>query len=315
MLEQTKAALPLEPAVVAAIPSSFDMGPVHALDDTVVSGFGSVGCRPPVLDGYTDPAPIYRAGVAIPENRPIFGAGHNEAAPLRYSVEPALPAGLALDPAAGAISGTPAAGDADLTDQRHTVTVGNAGGQSSCDVSLTLSQWSPRFTSVGPGVTVSEGGRRCAQTTSAGHRFAVATPQLPQGVTLWRIKIHTIHNSHWMLAGIIGTTAPAANSYNGSTCYGWAGSGQVYIAGANTFSHDGWPPDHPWQANDEVILRFDSGSRRLSMAHSRLRRAFSVNVGPATHDRPWYVHLNLHGQRDSAEVSPATQGEYDAMIR
>ena len=107
----------LEPAASAAIPTEFDMAPVRALGGTVLAGFGSVGCAPPVLAGYTDPAPTYSTGVAIAPNLPVFGAGHNAAAALRYAVEPGLPGGLVLDPDTGAVSGTPTAAEdlADLT--------------------------------------------------------------------------------------------------------------------------------------------------------------------------------------------------------
>ena len=119
----------LEPAASAAIPTEFDMAPVRALGGTVLAGFGSVGCAPPVLAGYTDPAPTYSTGVAIAPNLPVFGAGHNAAAALRYAVEPGLPGGLVLDPDTGAVSGTPTAAE-DLAAAPYTVAATNAGGVS-----------------------------------------------------------------------------------------------------------------------------------------------------------------------------------------
>ena len=105
------------------------MAPVRDLGATVIAGFGSVGCDPPELAGYTDSAPTYSTGVAIAPNVPVFGAGHNADAALRFAVEPALPGGLALDPDTGAISGTPTAAE-DLAAAPYTVAATNAGGVS-----------------------------------------------------------------------------------------------------------------------------------------------------------------------------------------
>ena len=123
------AGLSLAPVASAAISTDFDMAPVRDLGATVIAGFGSVGCDPPELAGYTDSAPTYSTGVAIAPNVPVFGAGHNAAAALRYAVEPALPGGLALDPDTGAVTGTPTAAE-DLAAAPYTVAATNAGGVS-----------------------------------------------------------------------------------------------------------------------------------------------------------------------------------------
>lgn len=57
----------------------------------------------PSLDSYSTPNPVYAVGLPIAPNAPVFSNG----TPTGFSVSPALPAGLSLDPSTGVISGTP----------------------------------------------------------------------------------------------------------------------------------------------------------------------------------------------------------------
>ena len=123
------------------------MAPVRDLGATVIAGFGSVGCDPPELAGYTDSAPTYSTGVVIAPNVPVFGAGHNAAAALRYAVEPALPGGLALDPDTGAVTGTPTAAE-DLAAAPYTVAATNAGGVSTHVIAVAVVAGGTTFTHV-----------------------------------------------------------------------------------------------------------------------------------------------------------------------
>lgn len=92
-------------------------------------GKGALGASPPEGLAYARNPAVYTVGVAIAPNLPSSGGG----APTRYSVSPALPAGLALDEATGAISGTPAAPSAQAD---YVVLAENA--QGSARVTLTL---------------------------------------------------------------------------------------------------------------------------------------------------------------------------------
>ena len=140
ILEQAEAAgqgLSLEPITSSEIPSGFDVGQIRAVGPAAIATFGSVGCISPVLAGYSTAVPYYSFGVAIDENRPVFGEGHNGEAPMQFTVDPALPAGLVLDPETGCITGTPEV-EEDVINREHTVTATNAGGMSSCTLSLSI---------------------------------------------------------------------------------------------------------------------------------------------------------------------------------
>jgi len=83
----------------------------------------------------TSPA-TYTKGLAIAANTPSNGGG----AISSYSVSPALPAGLALDPATGIISGTPTAlAPAAI----YRITGTNSGGSTFADLSLTVVDAAP----------------------------------------------------------------------------------------------------------------------------------------------------------------------------
>src|SRR5207244_1346518 len=71
------------------------------------SGGGGGGGPPPQAPtglSYATPL-LFRVGVAATPASPTVSGG----APTLYDVQPALPAGLSIDPATGVISGTPTA--------------------------------------------------------------------------------------------------------------------------------------------------------------------------------------------------------------
>lgn len=79
---------------------------------------------------YAQDRAVYRAGRAIaPNTASVIGTG------ITFSVQPALPSGLALDPATGTIAGTPAAVAATTL---HVVTATNANGSTTAGVSITV---------------------------------------------------------------------------------------------------------------------------------------------------------------------------------
>lgn len=95
------------------------------------------GPAPSGLSYARNPA-VYTKGQAIPPNAPTVGGG----AVAAYTVTPALPAGLALDPATGVLSGTPAALAPTAT---YTVRASNAGGSATAALSLTVQDVAPAF--------------------------------------------------------------------------------------------------------------------------------------------------------------------------
>jgi len=100
-------------------------------------GGGPHPVRPPTSITYPTTAGIYTEGVAIAPNTPTATGD----LPLQYSVVPALPDGLDLDPATGTISGTPTiiAAKADFI-----VTATNGGGNASTTITITIRNAAPR---------------------------------------------------------------------------------------------------------------------------------------------------------------------------
>jgi hypothetical protein len=83
------------------------------------------------LVAYQSPAYSFTAGVATQTIQPTSTAG----AVVNWSVKPALPTGLTLDPTDGSISGTPAAATAAAN---YLVTANNSGGQSEFTLTLAV---------------------------------------------------------------------------------------------------------------------------------------------------------------------------------
>ncbi|MBI4911893.1 MAG: putative Ig domain-containing protein [Acidobacteria bacterium] len=147
----------------------------------------------------TNPA-IYTRGVPIAPNLPSNSGGTI----VTYSVEPLLPAGLVLDPASGAIKGTPGAVAPNLP---YTVTGANTGGSTSVTLhlavvdqppaSLTYATASATYTrglAIPPNIPTTSGG----QPTS----YSVA-PALPPGLSL--------HTATGVISGIPSATTGKAD--------------------------------------------------------------------------------------------------------
>ncbi|MGO9830929.1 MAG: beta-propeller fold lactonase family protein [Myxococcaceae bacterium] len=85
---------------------------------------------------YTSNPAVYTKGTGISANLPSNSGG----AVTGYAVSPSLPAGLALNPSTGAISGTPTAVVATAS---YTVTASNSGGQTTASLSITVNDVAP----------------------------------------------------------------------------------------------------------------------------------------------------------------------------
>jgi N-acetylneuraminic acid mutarotase len=96
----------------------------------------TVNAPPPTNLVYADPAPVYSRGVAVTPDVPSNGGG----AVVSFSVAPALPAGLSLDPISGFISGTPSV---DSAPAAYTVTATNTGGSTTGIVTITVREPAP----------------------------------------------------------------------------------------------------------------------------------------------------------------------------
>ena len=102
-----------------------------AAHDDGSTGGGDPDVQPPASVAYQAPMPLYVAGEAIDNNRAQVAGGP----PSEFTVKPALPEGLRLDPKTGEITGTPATFQPQAT---YTVTASNAGGSAATDLRLTI---------------------------------------------------------------------------------------------------------------------------------------------------------------------------------
>jgi len=139
------AGLALDPnsGLVSGRPTAVTSGTTFTLSATTPSG--SANARFTLVVTETQPtAPLmglgYGAGPFItPHGQPFtLPAPNFSTTPVGvvFTISPALPAGLALDPLTGAIAGTPLAAAAQTT---YTVTASNGGGFCQFDVNLTIS--------------------------------------------------------------------------------------------------------------------------------------------------------------------------------
>jgi len=96
---------------------------------TVTIEDGTSATAPPSGLDYAEPAAVYAVGVAIAANLPSLAGG----SATSWSVVPPLPAGLALDPASGAIDGSPE--EVQLATP-YQVTAGNALGTTSATITI-----------------------------------------------------------------------------------------------------------------------------------------------------------------------------------
>ncbi|EAY71913.1 hypothetical protein BDAG_04766 [Burkholderia dolosa AU0158] len=119
-MKPMKLILPILMLLVLSITAACNGGPTSETRDSI---------SPPAGLSYSDPAVVYALGSAIPPNQPSSSGG----AITQYSVSPALPTGLALDPVTGIISGTPTAiAHATI----YTVTGRNAAGSAAARVQI-----------------------------------------------------------------------------------------------------------------------------------------------------------------------------------
>jgi PKD repeat protein len=173
---------------------------------------GTAQEAPRTLSYASDPS-VYVKGQPITPNTAFCAGG----APTSYRVSPPLPAGLALDPASGAISGTPSA----VTAQRsYEVTASNGAGSTSTTLSLTVNDPAP---GQAPAVTLP------AFITAGAEGVAASTQDQGQGVTYeWTLGNGTLASgqgtpSITFKAGAEGTlSAQVAVRNSGGTLSGHA---------------------------------------------------------------------------------------------
>eukprot|EP00298_Acanthocystis_sp_HF-20_P017100 c21666_g2_i1.p1 GENE.c21666_g2_i1~~c21666_g2_i1.p1 ORF type:complete len:467 (+),score=167.08 c21666_g2_i1:25-1401(+) len=132
-------------------------------------------------------------------------------------------------------------------------------------------------------------------TNSSGHHFAIGNTPINSGVAIWTIKIHSLHNNHWIMFGIVNEKQSDNNSYIWTTNYAWAKNNQKYFAGKN-ISGD----NTDWVQGDTICLTLDITKSCLQVKNIRSGQSFQMDNIPS--NRTWYVHVNLHGQSDKVEI-------------
>lgn len=115
----------LFPTLLLPLACDHRSDPPVAMPSQLVAGPGA-----PANLAYASPNPIYRQGHSIAPNTPTV-----DGTVTQWSVSPALPAGLTLDPATGVIDGRP---QALARPNGYTITASNANGSTSTNVSIRI---------------------------------------------------------------------------------------------------------------------------------------------------------------------------------
>ncbi|HEY5408994.1 MAG TPA: putative Ig domain-containing protein, partial [Ginsengibacter sp.] len=171
--------------ITAVLPASgVTTGPITV---TTTNGTGTsatdLTINPPAPTAltYTLTTASYCVGTAIANNNPSNGGG----TPTSYSVSPALPAGLSIDPVTGIISGTPTAVTASAT---YTVTASNSCGNTTVGLTIDVSTAPVTVTYATNPATYCAGiaiAPNSPTTTSGGAPTGyTVSPALPAGLTL-----------------------------------------------------------------------------------------------------------------------------------
>ena len=151
------------------------------LANTQCGSSSGTGQGAPTNLAYPHNPAVYTKGTAIAPNSPSSGGG----APTSYSVSPALPAGLTLDPSTGVISGTPTAVSGTKS---YTVTATNGSGSTSVSVSITVNDAAPANLVYATNPAVYTRGRAITANTPTSSGGAVTSysvsPALPVGLSL-----------------------------------------------------------------------------------------------------------------------------------
>jgi sugar lactone lactonase YvrE len=127
--------------IISGTPTAISPTTTYSISASNSGGIGftsvtlTVNPAPPVIS-YTPSTVIYTVSTAITPLTPVSTGGPV----VNYSIGPALPAGLALDPVTGIISGTPTA---QSTATVYTITATNAGGTGTATVNITVYPLAP----------------------------------------------------------------------------------------------------------------------------------------------------------------------------
>ena len=168
------------PATTAA-PAAYTITATNTGGSTTAVVWITVNDAPPSGLTYASNPAAYTRGTAIAPNLPASTGG----AIASYSVSPALPAGINLDPVSGVIAGTPTTVTARAT---YTITAANASGSAAAAISIAVNDVPPSGLTYGqPTLTCTKGTAILpdAPSSSGGAVTSYAiSPALPSGLSL-----------------------------------------------------------------------------------------------------------------------------------
>jgi 6-phosphogluconolactonase (cycloisomerase 2 family) len=181
--------LALDPntGIISGTPTAITASATYVVTANNSGGNGTVGVVIAVNDvaprnlTYSANPAVYTIGTAIPSNVPTSAGG----AVISYSVDPALPAGLTLNPTTGVITGTPTVVAVTAS---YVVTATNSGGSATDSLTLTVKDLPPTTLvySANP-ATYTKGTAIAPNTPTHGGGTVISygvAPALPAGLTL-----------------------------------------------------------------------------------------------------------------------------------
>ena len=154
------------------------------------------------------------AGVPVTPFTPITGAGGS--APLTYTISPALPAALTIDPATGQITGTPSAGSPATV---YTVTITDANGASST-ATFTLAVNAP-LVAASKAITAAYNSSGTTSTTI--DLTSAISGGTPTSITVTSAPVH----GSTAVIGLVVTYTPAQGYYGADSFTYTAAAGGV----------------------------------------------------------------------------------------
>ena len=188
--------------VITGTPTTATAAVNYTINATNTAGTGSfiisitVLPKAPVIT-YTTPD-VYTVGTAIGNLTPNASGG---GAVVSYTISPALPSGLSIDPVTGIISGTPTAITASGT---YTVTAVNIGGSGNFAINITVNAPIPVISYTTPDVyTVNTVITQLSPANTGGTPVSYSAASLPAGLS--------INNSTGVISGTPTAIATATN--------------------------------------------------------------------------------------------------------